>query len=108
MTTIRNCKFAYRCDRQWEELDQHYKNNKNLLPEDVRYCDQCDKAVYKVTDDKSLTKAIKLNRCIAIEITEKDLTENMRESWGIGKENKPETFKTMGLPKLPNDEENEF
>ena len=70
MTTIRNCKFAYRCDRKWEDLDRHYKNNKTPLPDDVRYCGECEKAVYKITDDKELIGAIKLNRCVAIEIFE--------------------------------------
>ena len=108
MTTIRNCKFAYRCDRKWEDLGRHYQNNKKLLPDDVRYCDECEKAVYKITSDKELVKAIKLNRCVAIEITEKDLVENIRESWGVGKENKPVMHRTIGLPMLPGDSDDEF
>ena len=104
MTTIRNCKFSYRCDRKWEDLHHHYKNNKNLLPDDVRYCDKCEKAVYKITDDKELIKAIKLNRCVAIEITKEDLVEDLRKSWGIGSEEKKVTHTTMGLPMRPNDD----
>lgn len=108
MTTIRNCKFAYRCDRKWEELDHHYKNNNNPLPDDVRYCDECEKAVYKITDDKELIKAIKLDRCVAIEITKEDLKEEMIKSWGLGSADKNEVTHTMGLPMLPDDNENDI
>lgn len=106
MTTIRNCKFAYRCDRKWEELDRHYKNNKNPLPDDVRYCGECEKAVYKITDDKELIKAIKLNRCVAIEITKEDLKEEMNKSWGVGSQEKFHT--TMGLPMRPKSNQQNF
>lgn len=58
--TIRNCTFAYRCDRKWAEL------TKSDNP-DVRFCNECQKNVYFCRSDDELAEAVKQDRCVAIE-----------------------------------------
>jgi hypothetical protein len=57
--SIRNCVFAFRCDRTWTKL-------KKTGNEDVRFCGECQKEVHFCNDDATLVESIALNRCIAI------------------------------------------
>lgn len=60
-TSIRNCTFAYRCDRQWSKL-------KKTRDPDVRYCGDCQREVFFCHTDAALVEAIALNRCVAINV----------------------------------------
>ena len=55
---IRNCVFAYRCEANWEELEDTNK-------EKIRYCSECDREVHFCENDRELTEAIKENNCVA-------------------------------------------
>lgn len=57
---IRNCTFAYKCEADWEKLEDTGK-------EKVRYCSDCEKEVFFCEDDKELTKAVIENLCVAFE-----------------------------------------
>ena len=56
---IRNCVFGFRCAQNWHEMNKTSKVG-------VRYCRECAKEVYAVTDEYELFEAISLNRCVAI------------------------------------------
>lgn len=58
---IRNCKFAFRCDRKWDNLI-------STKDPDVKFCDECQQEVLFCHTDADLTEAIVRNRCIAIKI----------------------------------------
>lgn len=61
--SIRNCRFAFRCDRKWDSL-------KATSTEDVRYCSDCQQEVHWCSSDGQLAEAIALNRCVAIEVSD--------------------------------------
>lgn len=61
---IRNCTFAFKCDKTWESL------NKTNTP-DIRFCDACQHEVFWCNTKEQLAEAIALNRCIAISIEDK-------------------------------------
>jgi hypothetical protein len=56
---IRNCRFAFKCDAVWENLEQ--KRNPK-----IRFCPTCTKNVYLCEDDAELSNNIVKNRCVAI------------------------------------------
>jgi hypothetical protein len=56
---LRNCTFAFKCDRQWEQL-------KHTSQDGIRFCGECQKEVYFCTDAYELSNAVALNRCVAI------------------------------------------
>ena len=60
-TDIRNCKFAYKCPKRWEEL-QVIKHE----GPDVRHCNKCEQRVFFCRSDEELAMAIRANRCVAI------------------------------------------
>jgi hypothetical protein len=62
---IRNCVFAYKCEADWEKLEDTNK-------EKIRYCGECDREVHFCEDDKELTEAVRENFCVAFERVEKD------------------------------------
>ena len=57
---FRNCKFAFKCDANWAELDE-------TSSEKVRFCNTCQKQVHRCDTDDELLLAIKSNLCVAIE-----------------------------------------
>lgn len=59
MIDIRNCVFGFKCSANWDDL-------KPADGQSVRHCSQCDENVYFITTPEELTKAIELNRCVAI------------------------------------------
>lgn len=59
--TIRNCRFAFRCKKQWSDLAPSPIDGEN-----VRYCDDCQESVLLCKTDKELTEAIRSNRCVAL------------------------------------------
>ena len=58
---IRNCVFGFRCAQDWDAM-------KDTSRDGVRFCEECGKDVYWITNKESLMEAITLNRCIAIEV----------------------------------------
>ncbi len=56
--TIRNCRFAFKCDKEWISLD-------DIGEENIRFCRVCQKEVHFCNDDDELIKNIKLNRCVS-------------------------------------------
>ena len=62
---IRNCVFAYKCEADWEKLEDTNK-------EKIRYCKDCDREVHFCEDDKELTDAVRENFCVAFERIEKN------------------------------------
>ncbi len=57
--TIRNCRFAFKCDKDWGSLD-------DVGEEGVKFCQSCQSEVYLCGTDQELVKNVKLNRCVAI------------------------------------------
>ena len=56
---IQNCKFKYKCPKDWFELDETDGEN-------IRFCQECSQKVYFCKNDKELKKAIKQGRCVAV------------------------------------------
>ena len=59
---IDNCEFKvkYKCPLLWKDL-QGTDNP------DARYCNECEKEVYRCNDEKEVKKHIELKHCIATE-----------------------------------------
>ena len=57
---FRNCKFAFRCNADWFELDE-------TQDEKIRFCNDCQRQVHLCDTEEKLTNAIKSNLCVAIE-----------------------------------------
>lgn len=74
--TIRNCRFAFKCDAVWENLDP-LKNPK------VRFCNTCSKSVYLCEDDAELFDNVVKNRCVAIFRSEKMLLGKIEDPAGF-------------------------
>jgi hypothetical protein len=55
---IRNCPWGYKCDKTWDTLIVTDK-------EDIRFCDNCDKAVYVCRTKQELADSVLLNRCVS-------------------------------------------
>ncbi len=55
---IRNCKIAFKCSKNWDDLEH--------LTDVTRHCSTCDQAVYLCTTDAELAEAIRLDHCVAI------------------------------------------
>ena len=58
---IRNCVFGFRCAQNWDAMKETSRDG-------VRFCEECGKDVYWITDKESLMEAITMNRCVAIEV----------------------------------------
>lgn len=56
--SIRNCRFAFKCDKKWNDLIETEDS-------DIRFCNGCEKEVHFCADDDELARSVKLNRCVA-------------------------------------------
>ena len=56
--SIRNCRFAFKCDRKWDDLTETREG-------EIRFCNVCEKEVHFCEDDDQLARSVKLNRCVA-------------------------------------------
>ena len=56
--SIRNCRFAFKCDRKWDDLTETEED-------EIRFCNVCEKEVHFCEDDDQLARSVKLNRCVA-------------------------------------------
>jgi hypothetical protein len=60
---INNCEevytFEYKCPLEW-------KNLKKTEDSKVRFCDECNKNVYRCKTDEEIDKHRQLNHCIAV------------------------------------------
>jgi hypothetical protein len=59
--SIRNCQFAFRCDKTWNRMQV-------TSSETVRFCGSCQKEVHWCCTEAELAEAVALNRCVAIEV----------------------------------------
>ena len=57
--TIRNCTFAYKCNMNFDELND--TDNRN-----IKFCTQCQREVHYCATDEEIVDAIQRNKCIAI------------------------------------------
>ncbi|MGE0116089.1 MAG: hypothetical protein AB7T07_14555 [Steroidobacteraceae bacterium] len=60
-TRIRNCLFAFKCDKQWGDLIR-------TSFEKVRFCTDCSRDVFFCSTDSELAEAVRLNRCVAVAV----------------------------------------
>ncbi len=58
-TAIRNCRIAFKCNKQWEQLAKTQFGR-------VRYCGDCERDVFFCSSDTEILEAIRLNRCVAL------------------------------------------
>jgi len=58
-TAIRNCRFAFKCNKQWADLRETRFSK-------VRFCVDCQRDVFLCTTDGELREAVRLNRCVAL------------------------------------------
>ena len=56
--SIRNCRFAFKCDKQWNDLEETEDNQ-------IKFCNTCEKEVHFCDDDYELARNIRLNRFVA-------------------------------------------
>ena len=56
--SIRNCRFAFKCDRKWDDLTETREG-------EIRFCNVCEKEVHFCSDDQELARNVRLNRCVA-------------------------------------------
>lgn len=57
-TKIGNCKFIFKCPKQWDELEE----TKNP---GVRFCNACDRGVYLAEDEETVALLASLDKCVA-------------------------------------------
>lgn len=57
---IRNCEIAFKCEAEWDDLDETKEKR-------IKFCNQCQKQVHLCDTDELLLHAIKSNLCVAIE-----------------------------------------
>jgi hypothetical protein len=60
-TMIRNCKFRYRCDENWRDME---RLDEGL--DKIRLCRVCNEKVYRCDNDRELAQAMKNNLCVAL------------------------------------------
>ncbi|MBM3743785.1 MAG: hypothetical protein FJW46_05765 [Actinobacteria bacterium] len=60
---IRNCKFEFKCDADWDELTVAAGQDF----EKIRHCGRCSKNVYKVEVEEELIANIEADRCVAVD-----------------------------------------
>ncbi len=81
MVPIKNCKFKYKCPKDWFELDSTDDTN-------IRFCQKCSQNVYLCQNEKELQKAIETDRCIAI------FYDGTGSSMTLGMPESPSKYKT--------------
>lgn len=57
-TSIRNCRFAFKCEKKWEDLSE-------TMEDGIRFCSTCENEVHFCEDDDELASNVRLNRCVA-------------------------------------------
>ena len=57
---IQNCKFAFQCDKKWDDLVSAWTWTK------VKYCGDCKRSVYLCESDEELGLALKQDYCVAV------------------------------------------
>lgn len=55
---IRNCKVAYKCPKNWSNLEH--------LTDTTKHCDTCDQTVFLCRTNAELSEAVRKNHCVAI------------------------------------------
>ena len=77
---IRNCKFAFKCSKRWDDLREV-----EGLSERVRICDECEQRVYFCTTTAQLASAIRDNLCVAVSVSDpkSGTVANFRSELGV-------------------------
>lgn len=78
--TLRNCPFAFRCTKKWEELQVTEVQGQ-------KFCDDCQQIVYLCMNDRELNEAILRNRCVAIPTHQVNIdcvNRNLSDDFEIG------------------------
>jgi hypothetical protein len=96
LNTIINCKFEYKCDLDWDLL------NETQDPK-IRFCNQCKKEVKLCLSNNEIDRAWETGTCVAHPIYSPELVEKIKKyEAGLG----PYPFKAiempLGLPKRRN------
>lgn len=58
-THIQNCKFAYKCNKAWGDLQP-------TTFAQVRFCNECSRDVFLCTTESELAESVRLGRCVAV------------------------------------------
>jgi hypothetical protein len=58
-SALRNCKFKFKCEQVWEELEKTEFSN-------VRNCTKCNESVHFIDSNERLLEAIQDNLCVAV------------------------------------------
>lgn len=59
---IKNCLFAFKCPRLWDELEI-------TANPDIKYCNVCDRGVYLAKDEHAFRVLAEYGKCVALEET---------------------------------------
>ncbi|WP_420875627.1 hypothetical protein [Pseudoalteromonas agarivorans] len=54
---IRNCAWGYSCDQKWDKLTATHNF-------DIKFCEACQREVYRCETQEELAENITLNRCV--------------------------------------------
>ena len=54
---IRNCSWGYSCDQKWEKLTATHNSV-------IKFCESCQREVYRCETQEELAENITLNRCV--------------------------------------------
>lgn len=60
MAPIEHCRFAYRCDQQWDSLEVIPNNPR------VRFCSKCQSAVHWADGKQEFNKLARQGKCVAV------------------------------------------
>ena len=61
LISIRNCILGYQCKQDWNSLLA--TNDQN-----IKYCRDCQRSIFKIANKSDLMDAIQVNRCVAIKL----------------------------------------
>jgi hypothetical protein len=53
--TIRNCVFSFKCNAQWEDLEE-ISSNDYVDPDQVRFCSTCQREVFLSETDEEIAQ----------------------------------------------------
>ena len=97
---IRNCKFAFRCNRQWQELTPTRKSS-------VRFCNDCSKEVIYCATDAELARAVKRGQCVAVDVDAASGKKRARPG-RAGSDSGEERFLGLVLPPQRKEDDSPF
>ena len=81
---IQNCPVPFKHFKPKFKCPELWKNLNLTGDEKVRHCDKCNRDVYLAITDEDLGRAIRLNRCIAMEVPEELRSEYNNARFMVG------------------------